>query len=322
MLYKVTLVGCSGVGKSSFINQFVNRCFSREHLITQKSELYTTRRRIKDEDCVVQLEDSKGCDTMTFLDFLNAAPLQYEYDKNMKLKRADIPREDKEKIDNVLPRQAFMLMYDVRNRTTLEEVSRVVDELFQHMNFKENSGVLPIPIVLTANKVDVREQDREVTKEEGQKFASDNNLAYVEVSVSRNTGVLEAIETVLDRIDSVIAVVEKNMLSNATVKVSCGSIPFPEKDGWLEKRGHLFKTWRRRWFVLKDSYVYYYEDPAAKQAKGFFTLKGAKFRIPLMTEKCYKENCLEIVTASKTYYLAATSFSELHSWIEVFRNAA
>jgi len=46
------------------------------------------------------------------------------------------------------------------------------------------------------------------------------------------------------------------------------------KEGYLWKVGHIFRTWRRRWFVLTDKKLFYYDNPKAKDAKGVVTLKG------------------------------------------------
>lgn len=34
-----------------------------------------------------------------------------------------------------------------------------------------------------------------------------------------------------------------------------------EKAGWLTKQGHQFKTWKRRWFILKNTKLSYYKKP-------------------------------------------------------------
>jgi hypothetical protein len=30
----------------------------------------------------------------------------------------------------------------------------------------------------------------------------------------------------------------------------------PDKEGWLLSQGEVIKTWRRRWFVLKDGFIF------------------------------------------------------------------
>ncbi|KAK9280330.1 hypothetical protein L1049_014018 [Liquidambar formosana] len=34
----------------------------------------------------------------------------------------------------------------------------------------------------------------------------------------------------------------------------------PERTGWLTKQGEYIKTWRRRWFVLKQGKLFWFKD--------------------------------------------------------------
>jgi hypothetical protein len=45
-----------------------------------------------------------------------------------------------------------------------------------------------------------------------------------------------------------------------------------EKGGWLTKRGHVVKNWKRRWFVLNDDMLRYYKSPGQTVAQGFIAL--------------------------------------------------
>jgi hypothetical protein len=36
---------------------------------------------------------------------------------------------------------------------------------------------------------------------------------------------------------------------------------FAIKGGWLTKRGHKIKNWKRRWFVLRGNTLNYYKAP-------------------------------------------------------------
>ena len=42
----------------------------------------------------------------------------------------------------------------------------------------------------------------------------------------------------------------------------------PLKQGWLEKKGSLVKSWKRRFFVLTSSELSYFTDETLKQQKG------------------------------------------------------
>ena len=45
------------------------------------------------------------------------------------------------------------------------------------------------------------------------------------------------------------------------IKVSAQSLAPPEKDGWLTKQGGSIKTWKKRYFILKDNILYYFKTP-------------------------------------------------------------
>ena len=38
----------------------------------------------------------------------------------------------------------------------------------------------------------------------------------------------------------------------------------PEKAGWLYSQGDIIKTWRRRWFVLKQGFLFRFGDADVK----------------------------------------------------------
>jgi len=37
------------------------------------------------------------------------------------------------------------------------------------------------------------------------------------------------------------------------------SSPYATKSGWLTKQGHIFRTWKKRWFVLEEQLLKYYK---------------------------------------------------------------
>ena len=42
----------------------------------------------------------------------------------------------------------------------------------------------------------------------------------------------------------------------------------PDKEGWLVKQGGSWKNWKRRWFVLNDGCLYYFQHTAENVPKG------------------------------------------------------
>jgi hypothetical protein len=46
--------------------------------------------------------------------------------------------------------------------------------------------------------------------------------------------------------------------------------------GWIRKRGGGYKTWKRRYLVLRLGFAYYYESEYSTKAKGHFCLYNCK----------------------------------------------
>jgi hypothetical protein len=38
----------------------------------------------------------------------------------------------------------------------------------------------------------------------------------------------------------------------------------PDIEGWLHKQGDKYKTWNKRWFVLKGSNLFYFKSPKVR----------------------------------------------------------
>ncbi|KAI8988852.1 hypothetical protein BDB01DRAFT_783364 [Pilobolus umbonatus] len=48
----------------------------------------------------------------------------------------------------------------------------------------------------------------------------------------------------------------------------------PEHEGWLHKQSDRYKTWNKRWFVLKGSNLFYFKSPKDVRMKGIINLRG------------------------------------------------
>ncbi len=51
-----------------------------------------------------------------------------------------------------------------------------------------------------------------------------------------------------------------------------------EKQGYLIKQGGRIKTWKRRWFVLRDNCLYYFKTSDAQELLGFLPLENLSVR--------------------------------------------
>nr|GEX35227.1 hypothetical protein [Tanacetum cinerariifolium] len=91
----------------------------------------------------------------------------------------------------------------------------------------------------------------------------------------------------------------------------------PERTGWLTKQGEYIKTWRRRWFVLKQGKLFWFKESIVTRGSsprgviplgGCLTVKGAE-------DVINKEFSFELSTRSDTMYFIADSDKEKEDWI-------
>uniref|UniRef100_A0A3Q3KZB6 Cytohesin 4b n=1 Tax=Mastacembelus armatus TaxID=205130 RepID=A0A3Q3KZB6_9TELE len=112
----------------------------------------------------------------------------------------------------------------------------------------------------------------------------------------------------------------------------------PDREGWLLKLGGRVKTWKRRWFILTDNCLYYFEFTTDKEPRGIIPLENLCVKEVPYSRKPY---CLELynpkrqgqkIKACKTendgrvvegkhqsYTICAASAEERDSWIEAIR---
>ncbi|XP_035206715.1 uncharacterized protein CG43867-like isoform X2 [Stegodyphus dumicola] len=90
-----------------------------------------------------------------------------------------------------------------------------------------------------------------------------------------------------------------------------------EKSGYLTKLGGKFKTWRRRWFVLKNGALSYYKSQADvnRKPQGQIVLDNV-----CRVNRAEGAATFEISTGKRIYYLTADSIVMMEEWIKVLQN--
>ncbi|KAJ7555640.1 hypothetical protein O6H91_05G047900 [Diphasiastrum complanatum] len=91
----------------------------------------------------------------------------------------------------------------------------------------------------------------------------------------------------------------------------------PERTGWLMKQGEYIKTWRRRWFVLKEGKLFWFKDSIVTR------LSKSRGEIPVSTcltvkgaeDVLNKPYAFEISTRRETMYFIADNDKEKEDWI-------
>uniref|UniRef100_A0A672M7Y5 Cytohesin-1 n=2 Tax=Sinocyclocheilus grahami TaxID=75366 RepID=A0A672M7Y5_SINGR len=109
----------------------------------------------------------------------------------------------------------------------------------------------------------------------------------------------------------------------------------PDREGWLLKLGGRVKTWKRRWFILTDNCLYYFEYTTDKEPRGIIPLENLSIR---EVDDSKKPNCFElfipdnkdqVIKACKTeadgrvvegnhtfYRISAPTTEEKEEWIK------
>ncbi|XP_032219051.1 FK506-binding protein 5 isoform X1 [Nematostella vectensis] len=99
------------------------------------------------------------------------------------------------------------------------------------------------------------------------------------------------------------------------VSIPALSIRHPDCHGYLSKQGHKVKSWKRRYCVLKNGYLYYYSDMANNTALGVAKLLG--FTLEKGENKgkhfCYHANAPE--AGMRSYCFAAETDADRERWM-------
>jgi GTPase SAR1 family protein len=88
-----------------------------------------------------------------------------------------------------------MIVYSVASKQSFEMVRIIREKILNHL------GQESVPLVIVGNKSDVRPEQRQVTKEAGQKLAAEFKCAWVETSARYDENVSKAFDGVIAEIE-------------------------------------------------------------------------------------------------------------------------
>ena len=95
-----------------------------------------------------------------------------------------------------------------------------------------------------------------------------------------------------------------------------------QMDGWLEKQGHINKTWQKRWFVLQNRCLYYYtaEPEKGGKRKGVISLEGSTI---YSLQDSVNPHCFTVQSVTggkvKAYPIKASSDLMRECWVDLIR---
>ncbi|THU63398.1 hypothetical protein C4D60_Mb01t15340 [Musa balbisiana] len=166
-LFKVVLIGDSGVGKSNLLSRFTRNEFSLESKSTIGVEFATRTIRVDEKVVKAQIWDTAG-------------------------------QERYRAITSAYYRGAVgaLVVYDITRHVTFESIERWLKELREHT---DSSTI----IMLVGNKADLRHL-RAVSTEDAKDFAERENSFFMETSALESMNVENAFSEVLTQIHHVV----------------------------------------------------------------------------------------------------------------------
>uniref|UniRef100_A0A7S0Q8E9 non-specific serine/threonine protein kinase n=1 Tax=Coccolithus braarudii TaxID=221442 RepID=A0A7S0Q8E9_9EUKA len=112
----------------------------------------------------------------------------------------------------------------------------------------------------------------------------------------------------------------------AAPAATSASQSFMSKSGWLTKQGHIFKTWKKRWFVLEGEKLKYYKTddrdqgsfpPTILEQKGTITLTNCGVANLAPSEADSRQHAFQISPLSKKIFLiCAENDSSRTEWMK------
>ncbi|XP_031494856.1 ras-related protein RABA2a-like [Nymphaea colorata] len=167
-LFKLVLVGDSGVGKSNILSRFTRNEFSLDSKSTIGVEFATRTIQVDGKVIKAQIWDTAG-------------------------------QERYRAITSAYYRGAVgaLLVYDITKPSTFENVGRWLKELREHADAN-------IVIMLIGNKSDLHHL-RAVSMDDGQNYAQKEVLSFLETSALDSTNVDKAFQTILSEIHRIVS---------------------------------------------------------------------------------------------------------------------
>ena len=164
--YKIIIIGDSAVGKTCVFKKISSNTFNEKSISTigmDRRTLYFTIKNNQGNDLEVevQLWDTAGQER-----FRTIAKSYYK------------------------GAHGIILIYDVTNRKTYENIRKWLNQI-------NNEASNKISIILVANKID-REEERQISVEEGESLANANNLPIFEASAKDSINVEESFKFLIE----------------------------------------------------------------------------------------------------------------------------
>ena len=151
----LSVLGNSGVGKTSFIMKFTDNTFQESYLATYGIDFKTKFVTINNYKYRVDLYDTAGQERFRSIS-----------------------------VNSIRMSDGVILIYDITNEFSYENIYGWMDNIYQ-VKGKD------FPVILIGNKCD-KDEERVVSKEKGEEIAKKYNITFFEASNKMGTNIEEA----------------------------------------------------------------------------------------------------------------------------------
>lgn len=108
-------------------------------------------------------------------------------------------------------------------------------------------------------------------------------------------------------------------MTDPKLQISVLSLNPPDKDGFLTKQGGSIKTWRRRWFVLKDKKLVYFKTKTDVEATGIIELEADSFVRDERDKDKKRKFMFSVGTSRRVFFMHADTETEMQQWITAIK---
>ena len=178
---KLLIVGGSGVGKTNFLNMFLNNKFNQNYFSSTGIDLQKKIMNIKNKKVRIQIWDTAGQEKYKSIT------------KNLFLKV-----------------MGALVLYDITNEESFTKLKEWVELI------KEECG-RHIKILIIGNKSDLESQ-RAIDKEDAMKYANEEKVQYIECSSKTGENVEKAIIMLSEKIlESTEIIMDSSLMLDSTL---------------------------------------------------------------------------------------------------------
>jgi len=203
-LFKYIIIGDTGVGKSCLLLQFTDKRFQPVHDLTIGVEFGARMINIENKQVKLQIWDTAGQES-----FRSITRSYYR------------------------GAAGALLVYDITRRETFHHLTSWLEDARRHSNST-------MTIMLIGNKSDM-DTRRAVTYEEGEKFAKQHDLIFLETSAKNDDNVEEAFiktaKIIFDKIQKGVIDVSNEMNGVKVGNATTGAVDIRKKDDDKDVKG-------------------------------------------------------------------------------------